>query len=383
MQTIRTICCKLTPTPLQASAIDATLGAFAGACNRIAGVCRDIDSTNRFGVHKVCYGAIREEFGMVANLTIRAIARTCTTLKVPGKEDSTFDPTSIDYDQRTFSFQESDWAFSLSLLGGRQRFTACLGDFQREALTGKHPTSATLVRRHDGQYFLHIQIKEDAPEPVKPADVLGVDFGIINLAVDSDGEVFSGDRVEAIRQKYNARRRGLNRCGSKSARRRLRKIRKKEARFRADQNHIISKRLVDKAKGTGRAIAVEDLSGIGNRTTARKGQRNRMKGWAFYQLRTFVTYKAQRAGVLLAAVDPRNTSRTCSVCGHCERANRKSRDQFVCKACGHESSADLNAARNIRTIGLPSCSLMAGAVDAGRQNPAEAACKPPASAVGS
>jgi transposase len=92
-------------------------------------------------------------------------------------------------------------------------------------------------------------------------------MGIVNLAVDSTGEVFSGEGVEAVRHRYGNSRRNLNKCGSKSARRRLRKIRKKEARFRADQNHCIAKRLVAKAKDTAAAIAVEDLTGIGQRTT--------------------------------------------------------------------------------------------------------------------
>jgi transposase len=57
------------------------------------------------------------------------------------------------------------------------------------------------------------------------------------------------------------------------------------------------------------------------------------------------------AGIPLVFVDPRNTSRTCSECGHCEKANRKSQAEFVCKHCGHSMNADLNAARNIASLG--------------------------------
>ncbi|MGO8902309.1 MAG: zinc ribbon domain-containing protein, partial [Isosphaeraceae bacterium] len=76
-------------------------------------------------------------------------------------------------------------------------------------------------------------------------------------------------------------------------------------------------------------------------------QRNRLSGWAFFQLRTFVEYKAAPAGVPVVAVDPRNTSRTCHECGHCEKANRKSQSEFECRACGHRSHADLVGARII------------------------------------
>jgi len=179
-----------------------------------------------------------------------------------------------------------------------------------------------------------------------------VDLGVKNLAVTDEGQTFSGADVEQCRQRYGSLRKVLNQCGSKSARRHLRKIRRREANFRKDKNHIISKRIVATAKDTGRAIALEDLKGINDRTTARKPERNRLKGWAFSQLRSFISYKALLAGIPIILVDPRNTSRTCSVCGHCEKANRKSRDEFLCKHCGYSAPADWNAAKNIRMKAL-------------------------------
>ena len=151
METVRTIVCKLDPTPEQAAEIDATLEAFAAACNRIAEVCRAIHSTNKVKAQQECYAAIRADFGLSANLTIRAIARVCAALKVKEKMHSAFAPTSIDYDQRIFSFREWDWTFSLTLLHSRQHLEAKLGDRQRAALKGQNPTSATLVKRRDGR----------------------------------------------------------------------------------------------------------------------------------------------------------------------------------------------------------------------------------------
>ena len=124
----------------------------------------------------------------------------------------------------------------------------------------------------------------------------------------------------------------------------------RQRRFQTWTNHNISKRIVGKAKALGVGIALEDLNGIRTRVedTVSRKFRCRFGNWAFAQLRTFVEYKAQLAGVPVVTVDPRNTSRTCNACGHCEKANRKSQSEFSCKACGHESNADLNAARNIR-----------------------------------
>ena len=76
METVRTIVCKLAPTPEQASEIDATLKAFAAACDHIADVARRIDSTNKVKVQDECYREVRSTFGLSANLAIRAIARS-------------------------------------------------------------------------------------------------------------------------------------------------------------------------------------------------------------------------------------------------------------------------------------------------------------------
>ena len=121
----------------------------------------------------------------------------------------------------------------------------------------------------------------------------------------------------------------------------------KEARFRRDVNHQISKKLVAKAKGTGRGIGLENLKGIRDRTQFRKPQRARISSWSFFQLRSFVEYKAGLAGVPIVLVDPRNTSRTCPECGHCEKANRKSQSEFECRHCGYSANADFVGARNI------------------------------------
>jgi len=76
-----------------------------------------------------------------------------------------------------------------------------------------------------------------------------------------------------------------------------------------------------------------------------------MSGWAFSQLRDMIEYKAALVGVRVIKIDPRNTSRTCHKCKHCEKANRKSQSEFVCKSCGHSDNADVNAALVIRDKG--------------------------------
>lgn len=354
MQGIRTICCKLTPTAEQAAQIDATLQAFADACNYLADLARTTNTRGRYALHRLGYHEVRARFHLSANLAVCAIARANAALQVQGKEHSTFDPTSVSYDARIFSFHEADCAFGLTLLGGRVRISTHLGDFQRQALTGQHPTSATLVKR-GGRYYLHVQVKEQTSEPPPALAFLGVDLGIARIATDSTGESFSGQAVDRNRRRRATARKQYQRRGTKSAKRRLRKMAGKQARYQRWMNHQISKRLVAKAKALGSGIALEDLQGVRGRCeqTAGKSLRRRLGNWSFYQLRTFTEYKALRAGVPVVLVDPRYTSQTCSACGHREKANRRSQAVFCCKHCGHSMNADENAALNISAWAAP------------------------------
>ncbi|MEA3460292.1 MAG: transposase, partial [Bacteroidota bacterium] len=73
------------------------------------------------------------------------------------------------------------------------------------------------------------------------------------------------------------------------------------------------------------------------------------QGW--FELRRQLTYKLFWMGGMLAEVNPRHTSQQCSSCGHVAKENRMSRAEFKCIACGHEANADVNAAKNILTVG--------------------------------
>src|SRR4051812_8185044 len=199
METTRTVVCKLAPTPEQVRDIDATLKAFAGACEFAADTARRIGSTNKVKVQREAYRDIRARFGLSANLAIRAIARACAALKDPRRMHSTFAPTSIDYDARIFAFHEWNWTFGLTLLGGRRKVAAGLGDRQKSRLKGRRPTAAVLVKRRDGTYSLHVQLTDEAPWPIEPSGTLGVDLGRRRVAVDSDGEIYEATEVDRIR----------------------------------------------------------------------------------------------------------------------------------------------------------------------------------------
>ena len=115
-------------------------------------------------------------------------------------------------------------------------------------------------------------------------------------------------------------------------------------------NHQISKHIVETAQTQGCGIALEELEGIRRRTNQqlRRSQRGLHHSWAFHQLRTFIEYKAQRAGVKVVPVKAAYTSQMCSCCHH---IGQRSGERFKCANCGVAMDADVNGARNIATVG--------------------------------
>jgi IS605 OrfB family transposase len=370
---------QLLPDADSAAKLSATMSRFNEAANWLAGVAFERRCSNKLDLQRLAYRDLRNQFGLSSQTAILVVRRDCEAYKRDKSIQPEFrDDAAITYDPQTISFK-GDASTSILTLGGRIVVPMVMGEHQREQLA-LPKGQLDLMRRHDGRWFLAITVDAPEPKPVEPQGFIGVDMGVVNLATDSDGETFKGDGVEACRQKYARIRKTCQRTGTKRAKRKLQKIRKKEARYRKDQNHCIAKKVVAKAKDTNSAIAVEELAGIGERTTVRKPERNRMKGWAFYQLRQFITYKALLAGIPVIPVDPRNTSRTCSECGHCEKGNRRSRDEFECRHCGFALPADVNAAKNIRSKAerywVEVMQPHVGVDDAGPRNPAETTGKP-------
>jgi putative transposase len=362
-----TIVCKINPTPEQVAKIEATLQAFADACNYINEVVEP-KITHNVTIQNQVYGEARERFGLASNLAIRAINRVSAnrkTAKRMGKPVRKFLPTSVDYDARIFSFREKDWSVSLTLVGGRERFLVDVGSYQKGKLSGFVPTSATLVKYHNGSYSVNIQVKTDAPSLQKSQGVIGVDLGRRDVAVTSEGESFSGQQITEIRDRYSRVRTSLQKKaseGTRSTRRRarrcLQRLSGRERRFQSWVNHNVSKHIVGRAKQSECSIAIEDLIGIRERTNEQprsKTERRRSNSWAFYQLRMFLDYKALGVGVEVIKVNPAYTSQTCHKCLRIHPTKGKSYRNgktFNCGHCHWKVDADFNGANVIKRLGL-------------------------------
>ncbi|MEU8264895.1 transposase [Micromonospora sp. NPDC048999] len=256
------------------------------------------------------------------------------------------------FDDRCLSWQMPDRTVSIWTVRGRSgRVPFRCSDGQYVMLSAHRQGESDLVHR-DGKWFLYATCDIPDVEVKEPDGFLGVDLGIANIATTDDGTRHCGKGLNRVRHRNQRLRAKLQRLGTRSARRLLKKRRRKEARFAADTNHRIAKQIVTEAERTGRGIALEDLGGIRERVRLRKPQRVTLHSWAFHQLGQFIAYKATRAGIALARVDPAYTSQGCSACGHIAKANRPNQSTFRCTSCGFAEHADVNAARNIAIRGV-------------------------------
>jgi len=337
---------KLQPTPEQADALKRTLETANAACDYISVVAWKSKTFGQYKLHHLTYTDVRAKFGLSAQMTVRCIAKTADAYKLDKETKRTFRPTgSIAYDERILSWKIKQSTVSIWTMDGRMTIPFVCGERQRELLQTRQGESD--LATSNGDYYLFVTCNVEEPGPIEFTEVLGVDTGIVNIATDSDGEIHSGKTINNVRYRHRRLRQKLQRKGTKSAKRRLRKLSGKEQRFGKWINHNVSKRIVAKAKDTNRAIALEDLQGISSRVKVRRSQRATLHSWSFFQLRTFIEYKAQRVGVPVLLVDPRNTSRTCPSCGCIDKANRPNQSTFLCVTCGFSGLADHIAATTI------------------------------------
>lgn len=360
-----TVQIELKPTVMQKMALEDTMKACNEAANWISERGFENSIFSQFALQTRYYKDARTMFRIGAQAACLIFAKVADAYKLDKKTRREFRPFgAIAFDIRNLKLYIEKQVASIWAMTGREKVPFVLGDYQRDVLSRGLIKQCDLVRRRDSRFFLMVSIVLPDAMELKATDVLGVDLGIAVIAADSDGNKYCGKKLNAIRHRNQSLRRKLQKKRTKSAKRLLKKRSKREQRFTADLNHVISKQIVTLAKRTGRGIAIEELDGIRTRIRARKAERTTLHNWAFAELGSFLSYKSKRSGIPLIRIDPRYTSQACSECGHTEKSNRKTRDVFCCNACGFSIHADENGARNIRLKGL----AVLGAGDLRRPN---------------
>ncbi|MFE9960943.1 RNA-guided endonuclease InsQ/TnpB family protein [Streptomyces sp. NPDC005525] len=243
---------------------------------------------------------------------------------------------------------------------------------QHRPVAGKVKTVS--VKREGKRWYVILTAEQTAPTPLPATgSVVGIDMGIANFLAGSGGEFIENPRHgRKAAAKLEAAQQGLARCKRRSSRR------KKAVQKVADLHRKVRRQRLDHAHKTALGlvrehdfIAHEDLkirsmvrapapradlgrpgSFLPNRAAAKAGLNHSISdaGWGVFL--TILHAKAESAGRVVIAVDPRNTSRTCPECGHVAAQNRPTQATFHCRLCGHSAHADTVGALNVLRAGL-------------------------------
>ncbi len=176
---------------------------------------------------------------------------------------------------------------------------------------------------------------------------MGVDLGlkVPAVAVTSNGKTKffgNGRQNKYIRRKYKSLRQKL---GKAKKLKKIKQIGNKEQRWMKDQDHKISRQIVNFAKENYvSTIRLEKLANIRNTArTSRKNEKN-LHTWSFYRLAKYIEYKAKLEGIKVEYINPEYTSQKCP---HCDTLNKARDRKYVCKSCGYITHRDRLGAINI------------------------------------
>ena len=186
----QTLAVKLAPSVEQYATLVATLERFNAACNAIAQVAFRERLSNKFALQKIVYYSIRERFGLSSQMTIRAIAKVVEAYKRDKSIQPRFRPHgALTYDERIMSWQGLEHV-SLLTLAGRQLVACRPGGYQQARRDGLRGQADLILR--DGVFSLYATLEVPDVPIDDVQDYLGVDLGIVNIAVDSDASVYTG-----------------------------------------------------------------------------------------------------------------------------------------------------------------------------------------------
>jgi len=294
---------------------------------------------NNVRLHPFVYYELRK-IGLPSQLSISCIKMACGMLK-KAKSKPFISKTSIRYNTpRSFSFKNN--VLSISTIQGRVKIPIQIPDYALKYFNDWEIRESLLTKNKEKYYFTFTFLKEDVQSSQHSNRVLGIDLGVNKLAVTSEGK-FYGKNIKKLRIKHDKMVSTLQSKGTKSAKRKLKKLSGGWRRFMTWSNHNTSKRIVGNLNN-GDVIVMEDLKGI--RKSARYNKW--VHRWSFYELQKFIEYKALEKGIRIVYINPAYTSKTCSVCH--DRETIRHSGFIECKTCGHKSDSDFGASKNIAQL---------------------------------
>jgi IS605 OrfB family transposase len=307
-------------------------------------------SCNKVDNHNATYKLTRQSIPNLPSSLVQS-ARDCACEALKAVKCKTLPErksfSAMRYNQRVITVNLIHGLATIASTNGRLKAAFFVPLNYENYLSWTIKSSTISYDRRNKIFYLHVSLEHNDPEKVTALNVLGIDRGIVNIAVCSDNMFYNSKKIKNRRARYAHLRKELQSKGTKSAKRKLKRMSGEERRFVTDVNHRISKQIVNSEYTV---FALEDLSKI--RVQKRRGKEfhRKLNSWSFYQLEQFIRYKAESLGKHILLLDARYTSQKCSNCGHSYKGNREG-SAFRCRKCGFELHADLNASRNIAQAG--------------------------------
>lgn len=328
--------------------------------------------SNKFKLQRLVYRDLRQ--WLPADFAIEALANASETLKsVKLKKRPIMKSCPVSFNRKLFTFSFDKVRLATFTPRQRRDVPITVPEYYWKYLDWRYQT-LELITDRKGRMFFHITFSREVPArpSCRNEHVVGVDLGVNNLAVTSDGQVFQSPKTKLMQFHYLRRR--LQRKGTPSALRKLHLRKGRQQRFMRDVNHCISKTIAHDG-----IVVMEDLTGIREGKNRYRGNRmNRwLHNWAYRQLQTFTDYKTVRLGGLADYWNPYLSSQTCSACG---QLGRRYGDSFVCMHCGFAAQSDFNAACTLRRLSVNQPIVTNH--DIGPRNLMEFSHKPPVSTSG-
>ena len=309
--------------------LDRSMVQYSLACDRISAYCFENKCLKRETIHNALYEELRDRFGLKSQMACSAIITVIAKYKAIIAEKHQWIQPKFRKPQldlvwnRDYSLVQS--VFSVNTLDGRIKAPFDIKGMEHYFDKDKFKFGTARLVCSKRKYYLHIPVTSEVAdcEVSEICNVVGIDRGINFLAVsyDSKGKstFFDGGKVKHKRAHYKELRSELQKRGTASARRRLKKIGQRENRWMNDVNHCVSKALVT-SNPSKTLFVLENLKGIrGTTEKVKRKDRYVQVSWSYYDLEQKLKYKAQRNSCQVINVDPRYTSQCCPKCGHIEK----------------------------------------------------------------
>jgi putative transposase len=209
--------------------------------------------------------------------------------------------------------------------------------FERQRLNGVKWRQGCFAQDSVGDWWLCLPVEVRVEQAVAPDEAVGIDLGLKDVAVTSDGE-----RCEAGRF-YRGIEQGIAQAQRRGHKRQAKRLHRRAANRRRDALHKFSRRIVDRYQN----IIVGDVSST-QLTQTRMAKSVLDSGWGM--LRQMLRHKGEHAGRSVSVVREKYTSRACSSCGSLtgpQGVNGLRVRRWRCANCGESHDRDVNAARNL------------------------------------